>query len=430
VLVGAFAGVNSKGREFRSLGSAIASRYCWHRTHFLSPVPQWKQKGNTAFSAGDYDIAIEAYSKAIQLSPENDTYYSNRSAAYLRSGDFDNALADASNCIALNHVNHNGYGRKAAAYHAMRKYDRAIAVYKEGLKVCPCEEHLVQGLHAARRAKAQDSGASKALKRTAMAKRVSKREQAKKCATVSVFVKQTRETLKLKMVEIQAQLDLINDLAAMEDEAKLDLLFSLIDGDGDGTVDAKELAGALRKRKKDLSFQDSIEHAIEMVATFDSDGDAKLNIAEFRECINVMLKELTVSLGEFSEFLVMQIIFAESADTQSDDEEHAITDIDKEVKAREELFDMLSHERMEELFHLFDKDGSGELTFKEVAIGLYQITRNVEESTRTAMNLLLMMDKNDSRTLHYDQFGRLIMAIVATANSTFEEVADDLVRVL
>ena len=42
------------------------------------------------------------------------------------------------------------------------------------------------------------------------------------------------------------------------------------------------------------------------------------------------------------------------------------------------------------------------------------------------MNLLLMMDKKESRTLTYEQFGRLIMAIVAAANSTFDEIADDL----
>ena len=210
----------------------------------------------------------------------------------------------------------------------------------------------------------------------------------------------------------------------MDDEAKLDLLFTLIDSDGDGTVDAKELASVMRRRKKELSFHDSIEHAIDMVATFDTDGDAKLDFAEFRECIHAMLKDLNVSFGEFSEFLVFQI---NSCSETEDNEEVADAYIDKEVKAREELFDMLSHERMEELFHLFDKDGSGELTFKEVAIGLFQITRNVEESTKTAMNLLLMMDRDDSRTLHYEQFGRLIMAIVAAANSTFEDIADDLV---
>ena len=102
-------------------------------------------------------------------------------------------------------------------------------------------------------------------------------------------------------------------------------------------------------------------------------------------------------------------------------------DVETEINEQKEFLSILSHQRMEELFTLFDKDGSGELTFKEVAIGLYQITRNVEESTKTAMDLLLMMDKDDTRTLNYEQFGRLIMAIVATANSSFDEIADNLV---
>jgi Ca2+-binding EF-hand superfamily protein len=181
----------------------------------------------------------------------------------------------------------------------------------------------------------------------------------------------------------------------------------------------------MRKRNDELSFTDSIENAIDMVATFDTDGDAKLDHDEFKHYVDVMLKELGVTFTEFSEFLVIQILFAD--DKESEEElQLARDDINKEVKAREVLFDMLSDERMVELFQLFDKDGTGELTFKEVAIGLYQMTQNVEESTRTAMNLLLMMDKNDKRTLSYEQFGRLIMAIVAAGNTTFDEIADDL----
>lgn len=177
---------------------------------------------------------------------------------------------------------------------------------------------------------------------------------------------------------------------------------------GSGSIDAKELAHALRKRNEDLSFAESIDHAIEMVAKFDRDGDAKLDRAEFQEYIDVLLKELEITFAEFSEFLVTQILFSDEKKEAGEDE-LTKDEIKEEVKQREKLYDMLKDPRMAELFELFDKNGSGDLTFKEVAIGLYQVTRNVEEATKTAMNLLLMMDKNDSRVLGYDQFGRLIL---------------------
>lgn len=395
--------------------------------HFGLPILglfQWKQKGNAAYSSGDFNEAIEAYSAAIELSPGQSGLYSNRSAAYLMLGDFENALSDANKCILLQSESYKGYGRKGAVYYAMSKYERAIAVYKEGLKVCPDEKLLRVGLQAARRAKAQNSKASKSAKKTEIVTRAARRKSLQSSSTVSAFVQKTREELLLQKAQILSQLALIDDLEAMEDEAKLDLLFTLIDRDGDGTVDANELAAALRKRNKGLAVQESIEHAIKLVATHDVNGDAKLDLYEFKSCVYDMIKELGVSFGEFAEFLVFQI---NSCDETDDDAENIQGE--EFEKAQEEILSLSTHQRMKELFILFDVDGSGELTFKEVAIGLYQITRNVEESTKAAMDLLLMVDKNDTRTLNYEQFCRLILAIVTTANSTFDEISDDLVSI-
>jgi Ca2+-binding EF-hand superfamily protein len=339
------------------------------------------------------------------------------------SGNFDSAISDANTCITLQRDSYKGYGRMGAVYYAMCEYDQAIAVYKDGLKICPDDKHLTVGLQAARRARAQKSKASNTVRKTEIVTHASRRKSLQSSSTVSAFVQKTREELLLQKSQIQAQLDLIDELTAMEDEGKLDLLFTLIDRDGNGSIDAVELAAALRKRNKDLAFQESIDNALNMVATHDSNGDAKLDLYEFKSCIYDMIKELNVTFGEFAEFLVFQIMY--SADTidkiRSENDE-------QEMKEKEEFKHILANTRMEELFILFDKDGSHELSFKEVAIGLYQITRNVEESTKAAMELLLMMDKNDTRTLNYEQFCRLIMAIVATANSRFEVIADDLVR--
>ena len=41
-----------------------------------------------------------------------------------------------------------------------------------------------------------------------------------------------------------------------------------------------------------------------------------------------------------------------------------------------------------------------------------------------------MLDKNEKRTLDYEQFGRLVMAVVAASNAPFDQVVDDLVFAL
>ena len=370
-------------------------------------------------------MAIYNYTKSLNIDDSNHVNYSNRSAAYLKAGDYERALEDANSCIELRPDYAKGYGRKGSAYHAMKKYKNAVSAYKEGLKVCNDDPYLQKGLAAAKNAKLESTKAGKAVKKSEATQKASnkRRSKAKKATNVSSFVEQTRRELKLQLAAIQAQLDLINELAQMSDDEKLDLLFSLIDRDGDGTVDATELAAALRKRNEDLSFTDSLERAIDMVAIFDTDGDAKLDYDEFSNFISVMLKELGIDFHEFSEFLVLQILFKDEKNEEEKEDEKSVH---SKVKEREELFDMLTDARMVELFEVFDRTGSRTLPFGEVAERLYTVTLDMDASVQKTMGLLLMMEEKELRTLNYEQFGRLIMAIVAAAQESFENVFEDL----
>jgi Ca2+-binding EF-hand superfamily protein len=154
-----------------------------------------------------------------------------------------------------------------------------------------------------------------------------------------------------------------------------------------------------------------------------------LDPEEFKNFIGVMLKELGIDFHEFSEFLVMQILFKDTNE-ESDSGADTDDDVQSKVKDREELYDMLTDKRMMELFNLFDQDGSRTLPFWAVATALYPATLEMKESVRVTMSLLLMMDKDDKRTLNYEQFSRLIMAIVAAADTTFENISDDLMIAL
>lgn len=124
-----------------------------------------------------------------------------------------------------------------------------------------------------------------------------------------------------------------------------------------------------------------------------------------------------------TEFLVYQILFSESTDESDDVDVNQLKD---EVRERGQLLDALSDPRMMSLFVLFDKDGDSAVSFKEVACGLYHLTKSMEESAKATTGLLLMMDKDDKRVLVYEQFAKLILAIAAAAHTTFDEVADDL----
>ncbi|KAJ3093328.1 hypothetical protein HK100_006678, partial [Physocladia obscura] len=55
---------------------------------------EYKLLGNKNYSNKEFDRAIECYSKAIQLEPSNQIYWSNRLAAHMESGNYTSALDD------------------------------------------------------------------------------------------------------------------------------------------------------------------------------------------------------------------------------------------------------------------------------------------------------------------------------------------------
>ena len=140
--------------------------------------------------------------------------------------------------------------------------------------------------------------------------------------------------------------------------------------------------------------------------------------------------ELDSTFDEFAEFLVYQILFSDKKDEDSEQEEVDLEQVNQLVKERGELLDSLSDPRMMTLFRLFDIDGDGSVSFKEVACGLYHLTKDMEESAKATTGLLLMLDKDDQRVLGFQQFAKLILAIAATTGITFDEVADDLTLAL
>lgn len=58
-------------------------------------VNDLKAKGNKAFAAKNYDGAIEFFSQALELDPNNHVLFSNRSAAHAGKKEWDAALEDA-----------------------------------------------------------------------------------------------------------------------------------------------------------------------------------------------------------------------------------------------------------------------------------------------------------------------------------------------
>ncbi|KAG2148042.1 hypothetical protein DEU56DRAFT_783837 [Suillus clintonianus] len=121
----------------------------------MSDVNALKDQGNKAFSAKDYDKAIELFTAAIAIDPSNHVLFSNRSAAKAGQKQWAAALEDAEQCINLNMSWSKGYARKGAALHGARRYDEAVEAYEAGLKF-EDSPALRKGLQEVKDAKGRD----------------------------------------------------------------------------------------------------------------------------------------------------------------------------------------------------------------------------------------------------------------------------------
>ena len=96
----------------------------------------FKKQGDAAFKAGNYQAAIDEWSKAINVGggsvEESRSLLSNRSAAYNKLRNFNAALVDAEKCC--NDIDKNwakGYVRKGEALQNLIRLDSAIESFKK-----------------------------------------------------------------------------------------------------------------------------------------------------------------------------------------------------------------------------------------------------------------------------------------------------------
>ncbi|CAG9534798.1 unnamed protein product [Cercopithifilaria johnstoni] len=96
-----------------------------------------KDEANQFFHDQAYDVAIELYTKAIELDDQQALFYGNRSMAYLKKELYGSALEDANMALKLDPSYTKGYYRRATAYMALGKLKLALKDYDTVRKTLP-----------------------------------------------------------------------------------------------------------------------------------------------------------------------------------------------------------------------------------------------------------------------------------------------------
>ena len=70
-----------------------------------------KKKGNDHYNANRYSSAIQSYTEAIKLQPDEQAFYSNRAAAYYNLEDYRSCLNDCKRALLLDENYVKNYNR-------------------------------------------------------------------------------------------------------------------------------------------------------------------------------------------------------------------------------------------------------------------------------------------------------------------------------
>ena len=85
----------------------------------------------------DYDLAIEGYTRLINLDANDAEAYSGRGGCYIYKGNYSRALEDYNQAIKLNPENVSDYADRATCHEKMGNFDLALADYDQITKIDP-----------------------------------------------------------------------------------------------------------------------------------------------------------------------------------------------------------------------------------------------------------------------------------------------------
>lgn len=100
-------------------------------------VQDYLKMGDKSFNSGDYWVAIENYSAAIELEEDCAVVYNNRSYAYVKLEEYDEALSDAECAVRLQPDEADYYDTLGCAYMGLKNYSKAIEAFDQAIKLNP-----------------------------------------------------------------------------------------------------------------------------------------------------------------------------------------------------------------------------------------------------------------------------------------------------
>ncbi|MEA2027480.1 MAG: tetratricopeptide repeat protein [Campylobacterota bacterium] len=102
--------------------------------------------GIAYYSLKEYNKAIIAYTKAIEINPKDDEAYYNMGSAYYNLKEYNKAIIAYTKAIEINPKDDGAYNNMGIAYYYLGKFDKAIESYTQALQINPNQSEAYNNL--------------------------------------------------------------------------------------------------------------------------------------------------------------------------------------------------------------------------------------------------------------------------------------------
>ena len=126
-----------QGMTFLSMGETEKAIEAFSEAIALNPeeAEAYRRRAGAYSSQDDYDGALADIDKAIELDPENAELYHNRGFYYWMQSDFDSALTNLDKAIELDDQSDGAYNMRALVYAIRDEYENALADVNRALEL-------------------------------------------------------------------------------------------------------------------------------------------------------------------------------------------------------------------------------------------------------------------------------------------------------
>jgi tetratricopeptide (TPR) repeat protein len=103
----------------------------------IRAAKEFHRQADELYSRRKFDRAIETYTLAIELNPNDYALFNNRGAAFHADRQYQKAIADYTRAIELNPYHFSAYNNRGAAFEDLGNVEQAVADYRKALELDP-----------------------------------------------------------------------------------------------------------------------------------------------------------------------------------------------------------------------------------------------------------------------------------------------------